>query len=44
MVGMGALDLVTEERYRHRFTTHGTPLFHLGIIARKLRDFDPAEV
>ncbi len=43
MVRMGALDVVTEERYRHRLTTHGTPLFHMGIIARKLRDFDPAE-
>jgi SAM-dependent methyltransferase len=43
MIAMGSVEICTEERYRHRFTTQGKPLFHIGFIARKQRDFDPAE-
>ena len=43
MVDGGALALHTQQRYRHRFTTAGEPLFHMGIVGRKLRDFDPGE-
>ena len=43
MIVMGAVEICTEERYRHRFSTQGKPLFHVGFVARKQRDFDPAE-
>jgi hypothetical protein len=43
MIASGALKLETRERYRHRFTTHGTPLFHVAVVGRKVRDFDPGE-
>jgi len=43
MAGSGALRLETRERYRHRLTTHGKPLYHLALIGRKIRDFDPGE-
>jgi hypothetical protein len=44
MIASGALKVETRERYRHRFTTHGTPLFHVALVGRKVRDFDPGEV
>ena len=43
MVGSGALKLEIRERYCHRFTTHGEPLYHVALIGRKIRDFDPGE-
>ena len=43
MVSNGALKLETRERYRHRLTTHGEPLYHVALIGRKVRDFDPGE-
>jgi SAM-dependent methyltransferase len=41
MIQSGAMNVVTQQRYRHRFSTTGTPLFHIGVVARKVRDFDP---
>ena len=43
MMGSGALRVDTRERYRHRFSTNGAPLYHLAVIGRKVRDFDPGE-
>ncbi len=41
MIQSGAMNVTTQQRYRHRFTTHGTPLFHVAVVARKVRDFEP---
>ncbi len=41
MIQSGAMNVATQQRYRHRFTTYGAPLFHVGVIARKVRDFEP---
>lgn len=41
MIQSGALTIAHQQRYRHRFSTHGTPLFHVAVIARKVRDFEP---
>jgi SAM-dependent methyltransferase len=41
MIQSGAMNVATQQRYRHRFTTHGSPLFHVGVVARKVRDFEP---
>lgn len=43
MIGSGALSVVAQQRYRHRFTSMGDPLFHVGLVGRKRRDFDPGE-
>jgi SAM-dependent methyltransferase len=43
MIRGGALKIVTQERYRHRFTTHGEPVYHVALIGQKIRDFDPGE-
>lgn len=41
MIQSGAMNVATQQRYRHRFTSHGTPVFHIGVVARKVRDFEP---
>ena len=41
MIQSGAMNVATQQRYRHRFTTYGAPLFHVAVIARKVRDFEP---
>ena len=41
MIQSGAMNVVHQQRYRHRFSTYGTPLFHVAVIARKVRDFEP---
>jgi predicted TPR repeat methyltransferase len=41
MIQSGALTIAHQQRYRHRFSTQGTPLFHVAVIARKVRDFEP---
>ncbi|HXX47791.1 MAG TPA: methyltransferase domain-containing protein [Myxococcota bacterium] len=41
MIQSGAMNVITQQRYRHRFSTSGTPIFHVGVVARKVRDFDP---
>lgn len=41
MIQSGAMNVATQQRYRHRFTTAGSPVFHVGVVARKVRDFDP---
>ncbi|MFI5317537.1 MAG: methyltransferase domain-containing protein [Myxococcota bacterium] len=41
MIQSGAMNVVTQQRYRHRFATYGAPLFHVAVIARKVRDFEP---
>jgi predicted TPR repeat methyltransferase len=41
MIASGAMNIAHQQRYRHRFSTHGTPLFHVAVIARKVRDFEP---
>ncbi|HTO69957.1 MAG TPA: methyltransferase domain-containing protein [Myxococcota bacterium] len=41
MIQSGAMNVVTQQRYRHRFSTTGTPIFHVAVVARKVRDFDP---
>ena len=43
MVKSGAISLLAQERYRHRYTTQGDPLVHVAFIGRKQRDFDPSE-
>ncbi|MCP4005367.1 MAG: class I SAM-dependent methyltransferase [bacterium] len=43
MIRSRALHVHTQQRYRHRFTTHGSPLFHVAVIGRKTRDFEPGE-
>lgn len=43
MIEAGALEIVTRERYRHRFGTHGEPVYHVGLVGQKVRDFDPGE-
>jgi hypothetical protein len=44
MTRCGAIEILTTERYRHRFTTNGQPAFHSAFVARKLRDFDPTDI
>lgn len=41
MIQSGAMNVVHQQRYRHRFSTYGAPLFHVAVIARKVRDFEP---
>ncbi len=41
MIQSGSMNVATQQRYRHRFTTYGAPLFHVGVVARKVRDFEP---
>src|SRR5262245_20034179 len=41
MIQSGAMTVASQQRYRHRFSTYGTPLFHVAVIARKVRDFEP---
>jgi predicted TPR repeat methyltransferase len=41
IIQSGAMNVATQQRYRHRFSTYGEPLFHVGVIARKVRDFEP---
>jgi hypothetical protein len=41
MIQSGAMNVATQQRYRHRFTSHGQPIFHVGVVARKVRDFEP---
>jgi len=43
MIASGAFDVETRERYRHRLTTGGEPIYHHAFIGRKIRDFDPGE-
>jgi predicted TPR repeat methyltransferase len=40
MIQSGAMNVVSQQRYRHRFSTYGAPLFHVAVIARKVRDFE----
>ena len=41
MIQSGSMNVATQQRYRHRFTTYGAPLVHVSVIARKVRDFEP---
>jgi predicted TPR repeat methyltransferase len=41
MIQSGSMNVATQQRYRHRFTTYGAPLFHVAVVARKVRDFEP---
>ncbi len=41
MIQSGAMTVASQQRYRHRFSTYGAPLFHVAVIARKVRDFEP---
>jgi len=41
MIQSGSMNVATQQRYRHRFTTYGAPLFHVAVIARKVRDYEP---
>jgi SAM-dependent methyltransferase len=41
MIQSGAMNVATQQRYRHRFSSHGQPIFHVGVVARKVRDFEP---
>ena len=43
MIAGGAFEVETRERYRHRLTTGGEPIYHHALIGRKIRDFDPGE-
>jgi len=43
MIAGGAFEVETRERYRHRLTTGGEPIYHHALVGRKIRDFDPGE-
>jgi SAM-dependent methyltransferase len=43
MIAGGAFEVETRERYRHRLSTGGDPIYHHALVGRKIRDFDPGE-